>query len=68
MSVHIAATELTRILASLIAWVFIARFACDPTLVANDPTYICDASNNSGWRYTCTCMPSATAAATDVDL
>lgn len=37
--------------ASLIAWVFLARWSCDPNLVGT-PGYVCNDSNNSGWRYT----------------
>ena len=45
-----------QVVASLIAWVFIAKYSCDATLLANDPNYICDWSNNAGWRYTYFCL------------
>ena len=40
-----------QVLASLIAWAFISKFSCDSALIGT-VGYICDSSNNSGWRYT----------------
>ncbi len=39
-----------QVVASLISWAFLAKYSCDPNLVGT-VGYICDKSNNSGWRY-----------------
>ncbi|BEJ15703.1 hypothetical protein CspHIS471_0503080 [Cutaneotrichosporon sp. HIS471] len=39
-----------QVVASLIAWGFLARWNCDHAVA--DPEYICHASENMGWRYT----------------
>lgn len=41
-----------QVVASLISWVFIARYSCDSTLIGIDG-YTCNAANNPGWRYAC---------------
>ncbi|KAJ7100792.1 MFS general substrate transporter [Mycena belliarum] len=44
-----------QVVASLIAWVFLAKFSCDTSLVgtalADGSVYRCDNTNNNGWRY-----------------
>ncbi|KAJ7312934.1 MFS general substrate transporter [Mycena albidolilacea] len=46
-----------QVVGSLIAWVFLAKYSCDTTLVGklvlqDGSLYQCDNSNNNGWRYT----------------
>ncbi|KAJ7573421.1 MFS general substrate transporter, partial [Mycena floridula] len=44
-----------QVVASLISWVFLAKFSCDTTLIGtvkpDGILYQCDNSNNNGWRY-----------------
>ncbi|KAJ7220711.1 MFS general substrate transporter [Mycena pura] len=43
-----------QVAGSLISWVFLAKFSCNPDLVGtvvNGAIYQCDNSNNNGWRY-----------------
>ncbi|KAJ7176818.1 MFS general substrate transporter [Mycena filopes] len=45
-----------QVVASLISWVFLAKYSCDATLVgklvlADGSLYQCDNTNNNGWRY-----------------
>ncbi|KAJ7097589.1 MFS general substrate transporter [Mycena epipterygia] len=45
-----------QVVASLISWVFLAKFSCDTSLVGvlvlhDGSFYQCDNSNNNGWRY-----------------
>ncbi|KAJ7267209.1 major facilitator superfamily domain-containing protein [Mycena rebaudengoi] len=45
-----------QVVASLISWVFLAKYSCDNTLVgklvlADGSFYRCDNTNNNGWRY-----------------
>ncbi|KAJ7621375.1 major facilitator superfamily domain-containing protein [Roridomyces roridus] len=45
-----------QVVASLISWVFLAKFSCDPSLVGvqvlpDGSLYRCDNTNNNGWRY-----------------
>ncbi|KAJ6598207.1 MFS general substrate transporter [Mycena vulgaris] len=45
-----------QVVGSLIAWVFLAKFSCDATLVdklvlSDGSLYRCDNTNNNGWRY-----------------
>ncbi|KAJ7677924.1 MFS general substrate transporter [Mycena polygramma] len=45
-----------QVVASLISWVFLAKYSCDTTLVGKQvqpdgSLYQCDNSNNNGWRY-----------------
>ncbi|KAM0746088.1 MFS general substrate transporter [Meredithblackwellia eburnea MCA 4105] len=39
-----------QVVASLVCWVFVAKYSCDQTLVGTEG-YQCNDSNNSGWRY-----------------
>jgi hypothetical protein len=38
-----------QVVASLISWVFLAKYSCDATLVGING-YVCDSSTNGGWR------------------
>ncbi|KAJ7767982.1 MFS general substrate transporter [Mycena maculata] len=45
-----------QVVASLISWVFLAKYSCDTTLVGvqvlpDGSLYRCDDTNNNGWRY-----------------
>ncbi|KAI5475841.1 MFS domain-containing protein [Pseudohyphozyma bogoriensis] len=41
-----------QVVASLISWAFLARWSCsNPGLTKGSPGYVCDDTNNQGWRY-----------------
>lgn len=43
---------LGQLLASLVAWAFIANYSCDKSNTPGTNTVPCDVSRNMGWRYT----------------